>query len=227
MPCVSLSVTYRKENGAGIETILCQQTMWKAGNGGIKLVKTNLQTEQLQEIVAALKQQQVIAYPTEAVFGVGCDPDSELAVTRLLELKHRPVDKGLILIAASFEQLVPYIDSSVLSQMQRETVFSRWPGPVTFVFPALPSTPRWLTGRFDSLAVRVTDHPLVRDLCLAFGKPLVSTSANLSGLPPCRTADEVLAQFGDGFPVLRGDTGGRLNPSEIRDALTGELFRQG
>ena len=227
MPCVSLSFTYRKENGAGIETILCQQTMWKAGNGGIKLVKTNLQTEQLQEIVAALKQQKVIAYPTEAVFGVGCDPDSELAVTRLLDLKHRPVDKGLILIAANFVQLVPYIDSAALSQKQREDVFSCWPGPVTFVFPALPSTPRWLTGRFDSLAVRVTNHPLVHDLCLAYGKPLVSTSANLSGLPPCRTADEVFAQFGDDFPVLRGDTGGRQNPSEIRDALTGELFRQG
>ncbi|RPH24008.1 L-threonylcarbamoyladenylate synthase type 1 TsaC [Buttiauxella warmboldiae] len=190
-------------------------------------MKTNLQSEQLPEIVAALKQQQVIAYPTEAVFGVGCDPDSELAVARLLELKHRPVDKGLILIAANFEQLIPYIDSGALSPIQQAAVFSRWPGPVTFVFPALPSTPRWLTGRFDSLAVRVTDHPVVRDLCLAFGKPLVSTSANLSGLPPCRTADEVLAQFGHRFPVLRGDTGGRQNPSEIRDALSGELFRQG
>lgn len=190
-------------------------------------MKTNLQQEQLPEIVAALKQQQVIAYPTEAVFGVGCDPDSELAVMRLLELKHRPVDKGLILIAANFEQLLPYIDNAALTEMQRDAVFSCWPGPVTFVFPALPSTPRWLTGRFDSLAVRVTDHPLVSKLCLAYGKPLVSTSANLSGLPPCRTADEVLQQFGDDFPVLRGDTGGRQNPSEIRDALTGELFRQG
>lgn len=190
-------------------------------------MKTNLQQEQLVEIVAALKQQQVIAYPTEAVFGVGCDPDSELAVTRLLELKHRPVDKGLILIAANFEQLLPYIDNAVLTETQRDAVFACWPGPVTFVFPALPSTPRWLTGRFDSLAVRVTDHPLVSKLCLAYGKPLVSTSANLSGLSPCRTADEVLQQFGDDFPVLRGDTGGRQNPSEIRDALTGELFRQG
>ncbi|MXG75122.1 Sua5/YciO/YrdC/YwlC family protein, partial [Cronobacter sakazakii] len=75
--------------------------------------------------------------------------------------------------------------------------------------------------------VRVTDHPLVVALCQAYGKPLVSTSANLSGLPPCRTVDEVRAQFGAAFPVVPGETGGRLNPSEIRDALTGELFRQG
>ncbi len=82
-------------------------------------------------------------------------------------------------------------------------------------------------GRFDSTAVRVTNHPLVVALCNAYGKPLVSTSANLSGLPPCRTVEEVRAQFGDDFPVVEGATGGRLNPSEIRDALTGELFRQG
>jgi len=64
------------------------------------------------------------------------------------------------------------------------------------LFSRKPTTPRWLTGRFDSLAVRVTDHPLVVALCMAFGKPLVSTSANLTGLPPCRTTEEVLAQFG-------------------------------
>lgn len=98
---------------------------------------------------------------------------------------------------------------------------------MTFVFPARPETPRWLTGRFDSLAVRVTNHPLVIELCEAYGKPLVSTSANLTGQPPCRTTAEVHAQFGDSFPVVDGATGGKQNPSEIRDALTGELFRQG
>ncbi len=101
---------------------------------------------------------------------------------------------------------------------------------MTFVFPAQPTTPRWLTGRFDSLAVRVTDHPLVVELCLAFGKPLVSTSANLTGQPPCRTAAEEgwQSSSGNALPgIAGGETGGRLNPSEIRDALTGERFRQG
>lgn len=187
----------------------------------------NLPTDLIAAAVEVLNNENVIAYPTEAVFGVGCDPDSEAAVNRLLALKQRPVDKGLILIAANFEQLKPYIDDTMLNEAQRAAVFARWPGPVTFVFPALATTPRWLTGRFDSLAVRVTDHPLVVALCEAYGKPLVSTSANLSGLPPCRTTEEVRAQFGADFPVVVGDTGGRLNPSEIRDALTGELFRQG
>ncbi len=190
-------------------------------------MKNNLHLDPIAAAVEVLKNKNVIAYPTEAVFGVGCDPDSEIAVNRLLELKQRPVEKGLILIAAHFEQLKPYIDDSMLSEAQRQAIFACWPGPVTFVFPAKATTPRWLTGRFDSLAVRVTDHPQVIALCEAYGKPLVSTSANLTGLLPCRTDDEVRQQFGADFPVLEGNTGGRQNPSEIRDALTGELFRQG
>lgn len=190
-------------------------------------VNTNLPSDNIHRAIAALNNHEVIAYPTEAVFGVGCDPDSEMAVMRLLTLKQRPVDKGLILIAASFEQLLPYIDDSALTEAQRSSVFSCWPGPVTFVFPSRATTPRWLTGRFNSLAVRVTNHPLVIELCEAYGKPLVSTSANLTGQPPCRTTQEVMSQFGSDFLVVDGETGGRVNPSEIRDALTGELFRQG
>ncbi|QKJ85401.1 L-threonylcarbamoyladenylate synthase [Paramixta manurensis] len=177
--------------------------------------------------VEKLRQNAVIAYPTEAVFGLGCDPDDENAVMRLLALKQRPVEKGLILIAADYQQLEPYVSDRELSVEQRERMFARWPGPVTWVLPATPQTPRWLTGRFDSLAVRVSDHPGVQALCRAFGKPLVSTSANLTGLPPCRTVDEVLQQFGADFPVMKGETGGRDNPSEIRDVISGELIRQG
>lgn len=181
----------------------------------------------VEQLLSALRQEQVIAYPTEAVFGLGCDPDSETAVNRLLTLKQRPWEKGLILIAAGFEQLEPYVEITALSDEQRQAMLATWPGPVSWVIPAQRSTPRWLTGQFSSLAVRVSDHPLVQQLCREYGKPLVSTSANLSGLPPCRTAEEVMRQFGADFPVLAGQVGGRLNPSEIRDALTGKTLRQG
>lgn len=181
----------------------------------------------LSDVLRALQQEEVIAYPTEAVFGLGCDPDSEKAVNALLALKQRPWQKGLILIAANYEQLKPYIDDSMLNTAQQEMLFSCWPGPVTWVIPARAKTPRWLTGSFSSLAVRVSDHPLVQQLCSQYGKPLVSTSANLSGHEPCRTETEVRMQFGPFLPVLSGEVGGRLNPSEIRDALTGKQFRQG
>jgi len=190
-------------------------------------LKNNYPAGSLDACLAHLRQDAVIAYPTEAVFGLGCNPDSETAVMALLALKQRPVEKGLILIAADYQQLQPYLDETQLTAEQKEKMFSFWPGPVTWVVPARNTTPRWLTGRFDSLAVRVSDHPDVRQLCEAFGKPLVSTSANLTGLPPCRHAAEVHQQFGKDFPVLQAETGGRNNPSEIRDALTGELIRQG
>ena len=185
------------------------------------------QNDSLADVLAALRQQRVIAYPTEAVFGLGCDPDSESAVQALLDLKQRPWDKGLILIAADYQQLLPYVCDEALQGELRTAVFARWPGPVTWVMPARDDTPRWLTGRFSTLAVRVSAHPMVQQLCRAYGKPLVSTSANLSGLAPCRSASEVREQFGARFPVLDAAVGGRQNPSEIRDALSGELFRQG
>ncbi len=178
-------------------------------------------------VITALKEEKVIAYPTEAVFGLGCDPDSEKAVQELLALKNRPWEKGLILIADNYERLCPYIDDKQLSDLQKATIFSFWPGPVTWVIPAKITTPKWLTGRFSTLAVRVTDHPLVKQLCSIYEKPLVSTSANLSGLEPCRSVEEVRQQFGDRIPILEGKVGERKNPSEIRDALTGKLYRQG
>ncbi|MDX7992505.1 L-threonylcarbamoyladenylate synthase type 1 TsaC [Xenorhabdus littoralis] len=178
-------------------------------------------------VITALKGKKVIAYPTEAVFGLGCDPDSEDAVQDLLALKNRPWEKGLILIADNYERLCPYIDDTQLNDIQKKTMFSFWPGPVTWVIPAKKTTPIWLTGKFSTLAVRVTDHPLVKQLCSMYEKPLVSTSANLSGFEPCRSVEEVRQQFGKRIPVLEGGVGGRKNPSEIRDALTGKLYRQG
>lgn len=187
----------------------------------------NESTPAIENMITSLNQGDVIAYPTEAVFGVGCDPDNEEAVNKLLKLKQRPWEKGLILIADSYEQLKSYVDDSQLTEEQKQIIFSSWPGPVTWVIPANKSTPKWLTGQFDTLAVRVTDHELVKLLCRVYGKPIVSTSANLSGQEPCRTTGEVIEQFNGTIPVLDGLVGGRQNPSEIRDAKTGKLYRKG
>ncbi|UVK78148.1 MAG: threonylcarbamoyl-AMP synthase [Sodalis sp. Fse] len=178
-------------------------------------------------LVSALRQQQIIAYPTEAVFGLGCDPDSESAIQALLTLKQRPWHKGLILIAAHYAQLVKYIDDSQLDDSQRACIFARGPDPVTWVLPVRATTSHWLTGQFSSLAVRISSFEPVQRLCLAFGKPLVSTSANLSGQPPARRASEIREQWGAAFPIMYEAVEGRLNPSEIRNALSGALIRQG
>ncbi|MCX8589092.1 MULTISPECIES: Sua5/YciO/YrdC/YwlC family protein [unclassified Gilliamella] len=181
----------------------------------------------IKEIDDLLKKGEVVAYPTESVFGLGCDPDCQTAVTKLLDLKRRPIEKGLILIASHYDQLIPYIDESALTYQQKQLALTSWPGAVTWIFPKNKNTPQFLTGQFDSIAVRVTDHPLVCTLCNLFGKPLVSTSANLSNYPPCFTANEVALQFGEQFPILQGETGHRASPSEIRDIKTGQIIRQG
>ncbi|USP09842.1 Sua5/YciO/YrdC/YwlC family protein [Aeromonas dhakensis] len=183
-------------------------------------------SKEFELAVAALQHDGVIAYATEAVFGLGCDPDSEAAVQRLLAIKQRPVEKGLILIAADLAQLQDYIDLDQLTSEQLARVEASWPGPFTWIMPARPDTPAWLTGQFDTLAVRVTAHPQVQALCRAFGKPLVSTSANLTGEEPARRLADIGALLASQLAyILPGEVGGQANPSEIKDARTGAVIR--
>lgn len=168
----------------------------------------------------------VIAYPTEAVFGLGCDPDNEQAVQKLLDIKQRPIEKGLILLASNYSQLLPYIDDCKIPQDKRFTVLSRWPNGITQVLPCTPTTPKWLTGKFSTLAVRVTDQPDVVELCKQTNKPIVSTSANLTGEPPAKTWQEVEQALGDRVDfIVKGETLGFNQPSTIIDGLTGDVFR--
>jgi L-threonylcarbamoyladenylate synthase len=177
-------------------------------------------------VIADLKLGKVIAYPTEAVFGLGCDPDNPQAVDKLLAIKQRPISKGLILIAASFEQLLPYIDIEQLSQDKKAQLMATWPGGTTWVLPAAITTPKWLTGDFSSIAVRVSAHSVVQQLCTAFGKPLVSTSANLSGQPAISTLEVLIEQIGDKVAhIVPGTPDTTLQPSKIIDALSGVIYR--
>jgi L-threonylcarbamoyladenylate synthase len=178
------------------------------------------------QAVAILRQGGVIAYPTEAVWGLGCDPHDEAAVTRLLRIKQRPVDKGLIVVAAELDPLRPLLDLSALSPARLAAALASWPGPHTWILPAAASAPPWITGAHHGIAVRISAHPVVAALCRAWGGALVSTSANLGGEPPARQRAELdpnLLAALDG--VVGGDTGGLAQPTPIRDAASGEILR--
>ncbi|VFP82291.1 Sua5/YciO/YrdC/YwlC family protein [Candidatus Erwinia haradaeae] len=181
----------------------------------------------LMQCAKYVSQSMVVSYPTESVFGLGCNPNSQIAVKYLLSLKKRSVKKGLILVSANYKQLIPWIADEELSDDQRSYMFSRWPGPVTWIVPARPTTPFWLRGQFTTIAVRVSNHPTVISLCKACNTALVSTSANLTGFLPCRGASEVIENIGNHIPVLVGQTSGHAHPSEIRNLITGELIRGG
>lgn len=179
--------------------------------------KINLATRLLQ-------QGQVIAYPTEAIYGLGCDPLNEYAVRTLLALKRRPVEKGLILIASSLQQLQPYLNTDTPGVLDR--AISTWPGPTTWVVPAQSWVPNWLTGQHSSLAVRVTTHPLVTRLCASFGGPIVSTSANISNQQPARKPYQILKNFGSDTPyIVKGTSSGLDQATSIFDAVTGNQLR--
>lgn len=178
----------------------------------------------LRRATRVVRRGGIIAYPTEAVYGLGCDPFNPEAVFRLLELKKRPVDKGLILISDRFERLSPLL--APMPKDRLSLIKDTWPGPVTWVIPASPEVPSWLTGRHASLAVRVTAHPIAAALCRASGMPLVSTSANLSQHPPARSALEALIRCDNQLDfILHGATGNQQQPTQIRDALSGRILR--
>jgi L-threonylcarbamoyladenylate synthase len=180
------------------------------------------------QITDVILQGGVIAYPTESVYGLGCDPDNDQAIEALLAVKQRPWQKGLILVASSFEQLLPYIDVSQLTQIQLDFAHSKWPGPFTFVMPVKAHVSNKLRGEFDSIAVRVSAHSIVRELCESLNKPLVSTSANLAGQDPVLTSSQILTDFSGKIDALvLGDLGQQAQPSTIIDARSGQILRNG
>lgn len=179
----------------------------------------------LRRAARLIRRGGVIAYPTEAVYGLGCDPARRDAVERILAIKARPASAGLILIASSLAQLDGWIGPTA---EERKRLTSRTRAPVTWIVSAGPKAKRWLTGGRKTVAVRVTAHPVAAALCQAAGSPLVSTSANRHGRPAARTALAARRRLGRALDlVVPGAVGGLRNPTEIRDARSGAVTRRG
>ncbi|MDE2118646.1 MAG: Sua5/YciO/YrdC/YwlC family protein [Betaproteobacteria bacterium] len=175
-------------------------------------------------IAAHLKRGGLIAYPTESCYGLGCDPRNRKAVLRLLKLKQRPQHKGLILIAGKYAQLAPYLQP--ITSAEQTALKNDGARAITWLMPAKPSTPRWLRGAHDTLAVRLTAHPEAAALCNALNMALVSTSANRSGAKPARTYAQCQRLFGKQVWVLPGRVGKRRKPSTIRAWMSGKIIRE-
>ncbi|MEX1828117.1 L-threonylcarbamoyladenylate synthase [Luteibacter sp. CQ10] len=178
------------------------------------------------EAAALLRAGGVLAYPTEAVYGLGCDPHDQAAFARLFALKERPATQGVLLIAADFEQVQPYIDLAAVPDAVLAQARASWPGPNTWVFPRSARVPDWVAGAHAGIALRVTAHEPAALLCRAFGAPLVSTSANPHGEPPARDVATLERYFGDRLDgAMDAPLGGLDRPTVIRDALSGAIIR--
>lgn len=167
----------------------------------------------------------IVAYPTESCYGLGCDPRQHRAIRRLLRIKRRQWQHGLIIISARLQQLLSYIEHDP-RHLQRATAV--WPGPVTWLMPARPGVSAWLTGENPAIAVRVTAHRGAAALCNHARTALISTSANRHRHLPARSARAVYREFGNEVDfILAGNLGGHSKPSEIRDAVTNRVLRKG
>ncbi len=181
------------------------------------------------EIITDIKKAQqmlndgaIIAYPTEAIYGFGCDPFNECAVMRLLSIKQRDINQGLILIISCWEQLTDLVLHNI--SVYKEKIATTWPGHVTWLFPKADKVPKFISGAHESVAIRMTSHEIAKKLCADL--PIVSTSANISKRAPAKSIEDVIDNFTgciDG--VVVGSLGSFSQPSLIYDVITGDKLR--
>ncbi len=180
--------------------------------------------QQVEQGVNAIKSGGVIAYPTESVYGLGCNPFNQEAVMKILQLKGRLQEKGLIIIASHVQQILPLIKPIAPNDLAR--ALKTWPGHQTWIFPKSPLVPPWISGAFDTIAVRVSAHPIVKKLCDSLNIPLVSTSANHANQEVLPSIKDIKMQFGDKIDAfINAPLGKHSKPSKITVAHTLKQLR--
>jgi L-threonylcarbamoyladenylate synthase len=166
---------------------------------------------------------QVVACPTESVYGLGCSPFDQEAVDKILAWKNKGSSKGLIVVAACFSQVADWCEPVDAKKMQR--IEASWPGPTSWIFPASNKAPSAaVCVATNTIAVRVSDHSVLCQMAHHFG-PMISTSANWAGLPPARTVAQVKQYFPELACIVAGDLGKASKPSAIYDVATGKCLR--
>ncbi len=179
----------------------------------------------INRLIKAIENGAVIAYPTDTIWGFGCHPMLASSVIRILNIKQRPVNKGLILLSSRIEFCAPYIDSN-LSAAQTDLINQNTRHPTTWLVPAASNCPVWLRGDFSTVAVRISNHPFIDAICSKLHSPLVSTSANRHRRSTIRNALQAHRQFGEELDyIVTGFSTGTNRASEIKSLITGETIR--
>ncbi|WP_343183965.1 L-threonylcarbamoyladenylate synthase [Buchnera aphidicola (Ceratovacuna keduensis)] len=181
----------------------------------------------INKCIMNLKNGKSVIYPTESVFGIGCDPDNEKAIINLLKIKNRNAKKGLIIISYNYKHIKKYISTKNVPKNNIKKFYKFWPGNFTLLHPANNNVSFYIKGNSELVAVRITKNKFVKSLCKNFGKAIISTSANLSGLNPCRNMKEVLYQFGKKICIMNGYVNLKKSPSTIINIINGEYIRNG
>jgi len=177
---------------------------------------------ELKKIHEILVDGGVIAYPTESVFGLGCDPSNEQAITKILEIKKRTLEMGFVLLTPNIEIVSDWVN---MSNKQLKIFSSSSKRPTTYIVPASVAAPKWLAVK-NTLAIRLSNDLFIKNICGLLGLPIVSTSANLHGENPCKSAEEVQKIMGSQLDyIVFKQTGPFNNPSTIVDLSSGKTIR--
>lgn len=187
---------------------------------------TQVQWHKVNEAATTLKEGGVVICPTEGVYGISAAVSRLAAIERIIALKHRAANKGLIVVSSSVAQLESVVNFAALSADSMRLIHNKWPGHNTFIVPARAQVSALLTGGRSTLAARVTDFELLATLCAQVGEPIVSTSANISGSAPLETIAQLQATFAHSVDyILDEPCMGRNKPSTIYDAVSGAILR--
>ena len=181
-------------------------------------------TGNCDEAVRFLKTGSVICYPTEAVYGLGCDPWCETAVNEIYKIKNRTKDKPFLLVASSVEQLNKLVNIKKIT----DEVKNSWPGHNTWLIPSKLSTPKWLVNsKTNLIGVRVSNHPVIIEICKKFDSPIISTSANKSHETSINNKQDVINMLSDNIDFLvDGNLGNEKKPSIIKNMITNKIIRK-
>ena len=140
----------------------------------------------------------IIAYPTDTIYGLGCDPYNADAVASINDIKQRPRNKQFILLAGHTDQVAPLVE---LDKDQQHKI-TRASEPTSWVIEARPSAPGWLISEQGTITIRISQQHDVQRLCQALGQAIISTSANPSGKPPARNSLELHKYFHHSVDVI-------------------------
>ncbi|PID76211.1 MAG: threonylcarbamoyl-AMP synthase [Deltaproteobacteria bacterium] len=149
----------------------------------------------LRPAVEKLRQDGVIAFPTETYYGLAADSTSNTALNKLYRIKNRPSDKPLLVLISKEQQLCGLI--AEFPVLYRELIDRYWPGPLTLIFKAAPQVSPVLTAGTGTIGIRLSSSPIARSLVALFGKPITATSANPSGMRPGRSREDIENMFGN------------------------------
>jgi len=185
----------------------------------------NLQNNnEITEFIESVKKGAIFAYPTEAVFGLGCDINNKYAIQKILNIKKRDISKGLIVISDNLEKVRNLVDDNYFKIFVDENSGST---PTTWLCPASDLVLPEITGDSKKIAIRITKHDISKSICKLLDMPIISTSANIAGEKPVTKQDGLKSFFDDIDYTVDGEVGNNKKPSRIIDLISKEVIREG